>query len=242
MNNKEIKCVFNSKAKSKYNGHYEFNRWFKTKTAQAGYEMTLNSINFHLEGHLACRNLLELGPGPGTWTKTLLSKNKFTADLIDISGEMLRQAKENLREYGGINYFESDFLDFNSAITYDLFFSSRALEYLLDKKAAVIKISRLLRSDGFGFIITKTPKYFFNKLLGRKESALHRSQISPNLLISLLRDNGFKDIKAYPVTISIPFFKSAKLNKFAHNLFYKHQLNFISGLFSESYCVKFTKI
>jgi len=241
MNHKEIKYIFDSKAKSKYNGQYEFNRWFKTKTAKVGYEMTLKSINFHLEKHFTGCNLLELGPGSGTWTKILLSNKKVTVDLVDISNEMLRQAKENLQGYGVINYFENDFLDFNPEKKYELFFSSRVFEYLSDKEAAVIKISQLLKPDGFGFIISKTPKYFFNKLIGRKESTLHQGQINPDLLISLLRNNGFKNIKAYPVTISIPFLKSDRFNKFIHSLFYKHQLNFISRLFSESYCIKFIK-
>ena len=185
---------------------------------------------------------LELGSGAGTWTKLFLEKcpdAKF--DLVDISGEMLDQAKENLGSYQNIRYFEADFLDFKPDKQYDLFFSSRALEYVPDKKRAVLKIAGLLRSGGRGFIITKTPKYLRARVFGRKIPRLHQGQIAPRKLKQLLSEAGFKNIAIYPATMSFPLFKSPKLNRLLFKVFYKHGLNFLSEFFSESYCVKFEK-
>jgi len=146
-----------------------------------------------------------------------------------------------LSRYDNIRFFESDFLRFSPAGQYDFFFSSRAIEYFPDKKALIGKISGLLKSGGQGFIITKTPKYLINKILGRKPPKLHRGQISPRALKSLLRESGCRDMEMYPVTMSFPIFKSVFMSELLHKIFYRRKLNFISQFFSESYSVKFTK-
>ena len=242
MKSESVKEIYNRQVKTKFGGDYEHRRWFSDALKEAGYQMTRESICHHfLEGSLF-NDYLELGPGAGTWTKLFLEKcpdAKF--DLVDISGEMLDQAKENLGSYQNIRYFEADFLDFKPDKQYDLFFSSRALEYVPDKKRAVLKIAGLLRSGGRGFIITKTPKYLRARVFGRKIPRLHQGQIAPRKLKQLLSEAGFKNIAIYPATMSFPLFKSPKLNRLLFKVFYKHGLNFLSQFFSESYCVKFEK-
>jgi len=240
----EVKKTYNDIVKGKFNSDYEYNRWFKNEILKAGYEMEKKSLGFHFQEDNGFRKCLELGPGPGTWTKVLMKKYpNARIDLVDISNEMLKLAKKALSSFKNIQieFFETDFIDFQSEEKYDFFFSSRAIEYFPDKGEAVHKILSLLKEGGQGFIITKTPKYMVNKILGRKLSALHKGQISAKIFENILRENNCRDIEFYPVAMSFPVLKSPKLNKLLHNIFYKKKLNFISNFFSESYCVKFVK-
>ncbi|MDP2586428.1 MAG: class I SAM-dependent methyltransferase [Candidatus Komeilibacteria bacterium] len=240
MDVNQVKSVYNSQ---KPEANYEYERWFKNPIKLAGYEMSLKSIKVHVLPDLPQGGAyLELGPGAGTWTKVILiARPGLEADLVDLSSSMLNQAKKNLSGFSGINYFENDFLDFSADKKYQAFFSSRVFEYLPDQPAAAAKIAELLPSGGMGWLITKTPKYFFNRLLGRKINPLHNGQIAPTKLHALLAAAGFKEIKMFPVAFSFPLFKSAGLNKFCHSLFYRLPLNFISQFLSESYLVKFKK-
>lgn len=291
MKSESVREIYNQQAQTKFGGDYEYRRWFSDELKKAGYQMTRESICYHFLGGNLFYDCLELGPGAGTWTKLFLEKYpEAEFDLVDISSEMLKLAKENLDKFinslchsegdspknlagkdsnellmgsfataqddgekkaqddkrsvkfGNVRYFEADFLDFKPDKQYDLFFSSRAIEYITDKKAAVSKAAGLLKSGGKGFIITKTPKYFRAKLLGREIPKLHQGQIAPRKLEQLLSEAGFKNIEIYPATMSFPLFKSPKLNRMLFKLFYKFRLNFLSQFFSESYCAKFEKL
>lgn len=244
MKNKIVKGMFDRKVKAKYEGDYEQKRWFSSPLARAGYEMILQSLNYHLLAKdLSFQDYLELGPGPGTWTKFFLIKNpQARFDLIDISEEMLKLAKDNLRDYKNVRFFEKDFLRLESDKKYDFFFSCRAIEYISNKNKAVSKMDELLKIRGTGFVITKMPKYLRAKILGRKIPALHRGQVSPKKLKKLLKKHGFHDIEVYPITTSFPLLHSAKINKLLHKIFFRHRLNFLSQFFAESYCIKFKKL
>jgi ubiquinone/menaquinone biosynthesis C-methylase UbiE len=242
MNSNRIKELFERSAMSG-GGQYEQTRWFKDEIKKSGYEMTGKTIKEHFLSDLApFGDYLELGPGSGTWTKLFLEKCPDAEfDLVDISGEMLKQARADLGEADNIRYFCSDFLEFQPDKQYDIFFSSRALEYIVDKEEAVKKIVGLLKPNGRGFIITKTPKYLRARLLGRNVPELHAGQISSQNLMVLLRKAGLKDIEIYPATMSFPLLKSPRLNLLLFKVFYGYRLNFLSQFFSESYCVKFAK-
>ena len=244
MKSGAVKEIYNKKVKEKYSGDYESKRWFGSSLARAGYEMTLESIKYHLpENAFSIKNYLESGPGAGTWTKLFIEQNpQANFDLVDISSEMLKLTKKNLSGHkANINYFEKDFLEFEPKKKYDFFFSCRTFEYLPDKELAVKKVADLLMSGGWGFVITKTPKYLRSKILGRKIAELHRGQISPRKLKKLLKKAGFKNLEFYPVTMSFPLLRSAKTNKLLHKILFKNKLIFLSKFFSESYCVKFVK-
>lgn len=243
MKTEDVKKIYNSAVKEKFKSDYEYNRWFKNEILKAGYEMEKKFLEYHLPNGDSLRECLELGPGPGTWTKILADKYSGAhIDLVDISEEMLKLAKKSLAEFKEVGFFESDFLRFSADKKYDFFFSSRAIEYFPDKAELARKIAGILKSGGEGFIITKTAKYFINKILRRKISNLHKGQISPKYLKRLLLQNGFKDIRLYPAGMSFPFIKSPKINKLLFRIFHKQRLNFVSKFFSESYCAKFIKV
>lgn len=234
---------YNRKIVESYKGDYERGHWFKNPVSRANYEMTRRSIIKHFLKDISnFEDYLELGPGPGTWTKLFIEKNSTANfDLVDISSGMLGLAKQSLTNSNSIRYFEKDFLDFKSDKKYDLFLSSRVLEYINDKDLAVRKISDLLRSGGRGFIITKTPKSLRHKLLGRRLPKIHQQRISPENLARLLLKNKMEDIEIYPITIIFPLLRSAFMNNFLYELFGNFRLNIVSKFFSESYGIKFRK-
>lgn len=241
MDNEEVKNIYNKITKGKSGGDYENWRWLRNEIQKAGYEMTLASIEKHI-GPLNFSHCLELGPGQGTWTKELIGLRPQAAfDLVDISKEMLNLVRSRFADKKNIRYFEKDFLNFRPDKKYDFFFSVRAIEYISDKDLTAKKILDLLEERGAGFIVTKTPKYLRNKILGRKIAELHRGQIQPKNLAQLLKKYGAENIAIYPVTMSFPFFRSSGINKLLYKIFYRCQLNCVSKFFSESYCVKFSK-
>lgn len=242
METGEFKDIYNNIVKEKFKGDYEYHRWFKDESARAGYEMTKQAIERHCLADCEFNNYLEVGPGPGTWTKLFLEKNsRARFSLVDISAEMLKLAGEKLSAYKQVDFFETDFLKFSSAGRHDLFFSSRAIEYFPDKNRFVGQVSGLLSEGGRGFIITKMPRYWSYKIMGRKVPEMHKGQISPDELRKILAGNNFMDIAFYPVAMTLPFLKSARLNKILYKMAGGSQLNFLSRQFCESYCVKFRK-
>lgn len=242
MNENEARKFYGN-IRGKFGNDYEHRRWFSSPLAQAGYMMTLRSITRHcLEKNWPFTKYFELGPGAGTWTQLFIKKNPNAQfDLVDISPEMLAFAKEKLGDNDRVQYHESDFIQFVPRDYYDIFFSSRALEYIPDKDAAVAKIKELLRSGGRGFLITKVPKYLRSKLIGRNIVSLHQGQISPRDLAALLKKHGFSDIEAYPTTMYVPALRIPRLNTLLHSLCFRMRLNRFTELFSESYCIMFRK-
>ncbi|KKP92336.1 MAG: hypothetical protein UR94_C0001G0021 [Parcubacteria group bacterium GW2011_GWA2_36_10] len=242
MDQQGIKKIYNKIVIDKYKNDYEYNRWFATPLLQAGFQMMLLIIKKHvLQIEPAINNILELGPGAGTWTKMLQAKFcGANFDLVDISKEMLDLSKKVFGEEK-FSYFESDFLAWQTDKTYDLFFSSRVLEYFPKKTPVLTKIFSLLNHDKYGFIITKNPQYWRYHILGKKIPIMHRQQIRPKDLRKLLVKIGFVNIEFYPAVMTFPIFKSVFINNLIFNLFSNFQLNIISQLFTEAYIVKFKK-
>lgn len=243
MKTEEVKNIYNAAIRKVFHGDYEHHRWFHSALARADYDATKSSIYFHvLDRKPVFRDYLELGQGAGTWTAEFIAYNPTASfDAIDISKEMIALAKEKLGESARIRYFERNFLDFEPDKKYDLFFSSRVIEYIPDVDMVVKKISSLLQSGGEGFIITKTPKYARNRLLFRKASVLHKGQIPPSMLKSTLEKNGFRDVAMYPVTMHFPLLRSAMINRLLYTIFYRCTLDPLSQFFAESYCVRFSR-
>jgi ubiquinone/menaquinone biosynthesis C-methylase UbiE len=242
MDNQAVREKYNKDIVEKFGSDYEQNRWFKNEFTKSGYDAMFATIQ-ELAASIPFSSCLELGPGHGTWTNVLLENHKSAHfDLVDISSEMLRLAKERFSRKDNISYHESDFLEFSPAKKYDFFFSSRALEYIDDKPAAIKKIISLLAEGGTAFIITKTPKYLRMKLMGKKVSAFHSGQISPRLLKALLMEAGASEVELYPVTFVWPFWRSAQMNRFLFRLLGRKKLCPLKQFFSESYAVRFKKI
>lgn len=241
MQPQEIKERYKSIVPNKYNGDYECNRWFKTLVDQVSYSSTKKTIERIVgSGDYSFKRYLEVGPGPGTWTKLFL-KQDAQFMLVDISKEMLMLAEKNLSEHKNISFVENDFLVFQSESKYDFFFSSRALEYFPEKHLFLKKVYELLSPQCKGILITKTPHYSRYKLMGKKVPAMHRGQVNPFVLKKLLKKSGFENISLYPATFTFPLLRSHKANRFLYFVLGSIPLTKATALFTESYAVTFSK-
>ncbi len=242
MQNTEVREIYNKFLKQLSNGNYESYRWSKNNIVRSQYSTTLVSIlNFlsGIEGYPA--KCLEVGPGPGTWTKILLEKlTRTDFTLVDISEEMLNQAKNNLKD-DKIKYIISDFLQFQTSEKFQLFFSSRALEYFINKNGFFENLFQILDPGSKGFLITKTPHYFLAKILGRKITKFHSQQISPSELRKIIQANGFKVKMIKPVTMRLPGLRLVAINNLLFKIFHNCRMNFLIQFLSESYSIEFEK-
>lgn len=246
MNNHwpDPKKFYDSVMISKFGDNYENTRWKKNAMQEAQYDMTAEMFHLHvLPAAKGAARILEVGPGPGTWTKLLLGANpEAQYTLVDISEEMLEQAREALAGRANVTFVESDFLAFESPQPFDFFLSSRAIEYMPDKAAAASKIASLLARGARGAVITKTPKLLFNRLRGRNIADLHKWQIAPRPLAQTLKETGLRILAIYPVTATVPLFNSATLNRLAYRMLRRFPLIFPFSLFTESYGILFQKV
>lgn len=219
---------------------YEKKRWFKDKASEEKYSETEKAINFHLNNRF--KDVLEIGCGPGTWSRILLKHTKNLV-LLDISKEMLRQAKKRLKkEKLKIAYVCSDFENFKTKKKFDLIFSSRAIEYMPNKERVIKKINGFLKDGGKVIIITKNPMRRWKHLIFKKDvEKIHKNWISIKEFKNLLEKFKFKKIEIYPAVFSVMpfpnFILTRKLNMFFHLLFYKIKIFSLIALSLESYVV-----
>ncbi len=227
----------------KQGGDYEHARWRANPLLAAQYEMTADAVD-RVVAPLArgAARVLEAGPGPGTWTKRLLAANAAAAyTLVDISREMIAQARRGLSGHANVTLVEGDFAALEPSEPFDFFFSSRAIEYMPDKEAAMRKVSELLRAGGRGALITKMPKPFFDRLRGRGLRSLHSAQIAPRALVRLLERSGLEVGAVRIATATVPLVGSASLNRWAYRILARLPFMFPLTLFAESYLVTFRK-
>jgi ubiquinone/menaquinone biosynthesis C-methylase UbiE len=211
------KSFYDETMPGKFGADYERARWDDTPRLRAQREMLETTLNRLVLPHIAsAETILEVGPGPGTWTRVLRGKNaSATYTLVDISHEMLARAKQALGADVGIEFVESDFTQYQPGKTFDVVFSSRAIEYMPDKKAVAKKVAELLAPGGFGAIVTKMPKPLLDRIARRKLSSLHKGQIEPRALVSLFRDAGLT-AEAHIAIANVPLFGLPILNKVAY--------------------------
>lgn len=240
METSEIKDFYNTNLQ-KIDIPYEQQRWFKSPQTKAGYDNTKSALTTYALPHIGdAVDVLEFGPGPGTWTKCLLKKAPHAHyDLVDISEEMLKQASFALSDYTNIQYITSDILDFKPKKQYDFFLSSRIIEYVPQKDRAIQTIAQSLKSGAYGYLVTKTPQY--KRIFGKPiSSPMHRHQVSPSVLTKLLTQNGCVVCKTIHVTCVFPLAHSGVLDRLLTKLC--RLLPFTLSLpVSESYAIVFQK-
>lgn len=238
------KTFYNNTMPGKQGEDYEHARWHATPLLKAQYYMMLETLErFVLPLARSASSVLEVGPGPGTWTKQLLRVNTTAQyTLLDISREMLDRARKALKDYSSITYVEEDLTAYAPNRSYDFFFSSRALEYMPDKKAALRVIAQSLSTGAYGAIVTKMPKEFFYKLRGRAVPEFHRGQISPQDLANIMRDAGLTVETVRVATATVPGLRSPLLNRLVHAVLLLFPLVPPLTVFAESYVVVFKKL
>lgn len=155
-------------------------------------------------GHVS--RLLEVGPGPGTWSEICRSHTDHLT-LCDISREMLKNAHTRLGD--SVTCIEGDFTADETVLpgSFNAVVSFRALEYMDNKKKFVERAHGLLESDGTLMVITKNPGWR-DKRAGEESEEIHKHWISWSDLSGYMSDVGFRDVRAYPVAVgsyNMPF-------------------------------------
>jgi SAM-dependent methyltransferase len=240
METKDVKDFYNKSVGESKNS-YEYDRWQKNSQGKASYISTLQAVEkFALPYLNSVTSVFELGPGPGTWTKVLLQRNPTASyDLVDISEEMLKQAKAALSDVSNIRFINSDILDFVTDKKYQFFFSSRIIEYVPNKEKAVQIISNSLEAGSYGYIVTKTPHP--GRFWGIKNnSAVHQTQVAPAELKCLFEKADCEIVKVVNVTSVFPGLRSGGLDRLLTVLC--GYLSFtVTQYVSESYAIIFKK-
>lgn len=242
VSNSEIGHFYDGHIQDRYEDDYEFNRWHTSERLRTDFFMNYVSIKEKVS-KIQYKSCLELGPGPGTWTRVLYKISPDSEyDLVDISNAMKRQFELEMRQCPNVNYHISDIMKFQTQKKYDLFFSSRAIEYLDDKSAFFKKINTLLSENGKGVIVTKNKEFGIRKKV--KKIPRHQGQLSKLEMIELLKASGFKNIYVYPVIIRLPVLDrfSARFSERLFNRLHKTEMRgkWVTK-FTESFIVTFEK-
>lgn len=242
IKNIKIKELYNNLIDKKYNGNYEFQRWFSDRRLRLDYYMTYKALSYHIT-NINFSSYLEFGPGPGTWTKVFYRKNKdanFT--LVDISEEMKKQFVLEMRQQDNIDYIVGDILKVKFGKSFDLFFSSRAIEYLEDKEAFFESVSRFISEGSTGVIVTKNPHFGLFKM--KKDNRFqHAGQLSVDKMTSLLKSSGFKKVEVYPVIVALPFIDrfTLRFSEIFFSKIFQKKMNTCQSKFIESYITIFRR-
>ncbi len=235
----EIKDFYN-KAVGGSETSYEYNRWYKNGQKRASYKSTREAVQKYALRYLPkAGDILELGPGPGTWTKVLLENSRNSKyDLVDISEEMLRQAKKALSNFDNIRFINTDILDFVPDKKYDFFFSSRIIEYVPNKNKALKIVIDSLNSGSYGYLVTKTPHNRFWSF--SKKTKVHEGQIKAEELVKIIDDLGCEIIETANVTSVFPGLRCGLLDRVL-TVISSYVPFFVAKYFSESYLIIFKK-
>ncbi|MEM7204949.1 MAG: class I SAM-dependent methyltransferase [Planctomycetota bacterium] len=221
---------------------YEYARWLRTRRDWEDYRMMYAFLDAELED-APLTEVLEVGPGPGTWTRLLLGKAPDAhCVLVDVSETMLAQAMVRLGRRHQLTYVAQDFLE-TDIQGRSFLLSARALEYVPDKLAFVARARQALRPGGQGLVITKNPGFFGRALgrrIGRSNPLLHTEQIDARSLTALLTEAGFVDVQTRPVVIRLPYrLRLHGLGRLLWCGLRRTGLNAFTTLFCEAYAVRF---
>ncbi len=222
--NKQIQGVFNEAA-----SYYQNLRWFKTRLTRLEYAQTEAALLAELQPRQDGR-YLEIGCGPGTWTKPVASR---AAEVIalDISENMLEQAKKYVGEAGKVTYVHGDAAEYQPEGQLTGLFSFRVLEYVKGWQDVLTRASAHVESGGRVTICTKTPFSIYRgtgrerwfttgvrRALGKLKRRITRQPepshdldfwqkyISPRDMQRVLAAAGFSDFRLVPAIYGLPIF------------------------------------
>lgn len=210
---------------NKVGGGYLFsmftnNKWTRYVDSKEK-EIVSEYINF--SGYNKDRdNILDLGMGPGRWSKFFLEMGFKKVYGLDIAEEMVKSARTNILKknfYPKVGEIEK--IPFNKNY-FDYVFCFRAFKYLSDPNKGLKEIRRVIKSDG-KFILEFSNKSLLNKffkvvsfcvliiypklsLESRYRYFQRANFYSKDEMETLLHKNNFKILKYQPLFVlpSIP--------------------------------------
>jgi len=181
------------------NGYTDF-RWNDTDISRFHYRQSRRALLRALDRlPTGLGRALEVGGGAGAWTPFFAPRTSHL-DFLDISENMLAEAKKALVRFNNIRYLRADFLEWEpEPSAYDMVVSIRNIEYMKDKNAVFARISRALRHGGMLVLSTKSPDFDWKGYFDDK--MLHGGQIPVGTLVAMLRENGFEIMRVYPAIL-----------------------------------------
>jgi len=224
--NMQIQGIYDEAA-----SYYQQLRWFKSPLTRLEHRQTadalLTSFQFVPENK---GRYLEIGCGPGTWTKLVAAHSREVVAL-DISANMIEQAKRYLADANNVTFVHGDAGEYQPDGELDGIFSFRVLEYVNGWQDVLTRTAAHVRRGGRAVICTKTPlsiyrgtgrERWFTTGIRRAAARLKRralrqpepphgydfyqKYISPAALQRVLEAAGFTDIQVSPAIYGAPIF------------------------------------
>jgi len=210
--------------------YYQQLRWFKTRLTRLEYQQTEGALlaQFQFVPENKGR-YLEIGCGPGTWTK-VVAPHAAEVIALDISANMIAQAQKYVGDATNITFVHGDAAQYQPEGSLDGFFSFRVIEYVVGWQDMLTRVSEHVGSGGRAVICTKTPfsvyrgtgreRWFttgVRKMVGRlrrrltgqpepESDGFYQKYVSPEALQQVLTQAGFTDFKVVPAIYGLPIF------------------------------------
>ncbi len=222
--NQQIQGIFDQAA-----SYYQDLRWFKTRLTRLEYSQTEQALLAELQPSEKGR-YLEIGCGPGTWTRVVAARAAEVI-AIDISANMLEQAKKYIGTVGHVTYVHGDAAEYQPEGQLTGLFSFRVLEYVNGWQTLLTRAAANVESGGRVTICTKTPfsvyrgtgreRWFttgVRRTLGKLKRRILRQPepkrdlvfwqkyISPREMQQVLTEAGFSHFRVVPAIFGLPIF------------------------------------
>jgi SAM-dependent methyltransferase len=223
--NKGVQGIYDEAA-----AYYQRLRWFKTRLTRLEYDQTEDALltQFHFVPENKGR-YLEIGCGPGTWTK-VVAAHAAEVTALDISANMIEQARRYVAGAANITFIHGDAAQYQPDSLLDGFFSFRVIEYVNGWQDMLARVATHVRPGGRAVICTKTPfsvyrgtgreRWFTTGVRRTLERLVRRVRgqpeppadgfwqkyISPEALGHILEQAGFTDVQVVPAIYGLPIF------------------------------------
>src|SRR3989344_7823925 len=167
-------------------GTYSYNRWKKSKITVFDYRWTKKSLLKELDPQKS-DVVLEVGCGPGTWTK-IIEKMVKSLTALDISDEMVKLAKKATKR---TKLHVCEATEFKTDKKFDKIFSVRVIEYSYKKEKFLSNIFSMLKPGGKIMIITKSRPCLWD-ITSKSE---WQRKINAVKMKKIMKDVGFNEIR-----------------------------------------------
>lgn len=211
--------------------YYQTLRWFKSRLTRLEYAQTEDTLlqRFHFVPDSKGR-YLEIGCGPGTWTKVVAAHSAQVVAL-DISANMIEQAQRYIGDAKNVTFVHGDAIHYQPDGLFDGYFSFRVVEYIDGWQDTLTRVAAHVAPGGRAVICTKTPisvyrgtgreRWFTTGVkralgkLGRRlrgqpeppaDDRFWQRYVSPAALQRVLEQSGFTDFELAPAIYGLPIF------------------------------------